>query len=88
MEKTKEKTVDKSKKKDKLSIIVYNDDVNTFDWVIESFISVCGHDYIQAEQCAMIIHNNGKCDVMTGSYDYLKPYCLELLNRQLSAKIE
>jgi ATP-dependent Clp protease adaptor protein ClpS len=62
--------------------------VNTFDWVIQSLIEVCEHDFIQAEQCAMIIHNNGKCDVKGGSYEELEPLTLELLRRQLSAKIE
>jgi ATP-dependent Clp protease adaptor protein ClpS len=68
-------------------IILYNDDVNTFDHVIETLIRVCEHDSIQAEQCAMIVHYKGKCGVKTGSYDELKPKCLQLLDAGLSAEI-
>ena len=77
-----------TKHNNKKFIVVYNDDVNTFGWVIQSLIEVCEHDYTQAEQCAMIIHNNGKCDVKGGSYSELEPLATELLRRQLSAKIE
>ncbi|GCD79253.1 ATP-dependent Clp protease adaptor ClpS [Schleiferia thermophila] len=69
------------------SIILFNDDVNTFDWVIEALIEVCGHTPEQAEQCAWITHLKGKCDVKNGSYEELKPMCTELLNRGLSAEI-
>lgn len=78
----------KNSTKDKKSIVVYNDDVNTFDWVIQSLVEVCNHEPLQAHQCAMIVHNNGKCGVKNGGYDELKPKCLELLNRQISAVIE
>ncbi|NPV13220.1 MAG: ATP-dependent Clp protease adaptor ClpS [Ignavibacteria bacterium] len=73
---------------DKKQIVVYNDDVNTFDWVIQSLIEVCKHQPEQATQCAYIVHFNGKCDVKNGSFEELKPLCLELLNRKISAKIE
>lgn len=72
---------------EKNQIIVHNDDVNTFDWVIESLMDVCEHTPEQAEQCTIIIHYKGKCDVLTGEYDYLKPRCTELLNRGISAEI-
>lgn len=68
-------------------IILYNDDVNTFDWVIESLIDVCQHNSMQAEQCALIVHYKGKCDVKSGEYDELKPKCSALLERGLSAEI-
>ena len=55
-------------------IILHNDDVNTFDHVIESLMEVCGHDPIQAEQCAWIVHYNGKCSVKRGAYDDLESY--------------
>ncbi len=45
------------------NLIVWNDDVNTFDWVIESLVDICGHETLQAEQCALIIHHKGKCGV-------------------------
>ena len=70
------------------SIIVYNDDINTFDHVIECLIRYCKHSLNQAEQCAMIVHYNGKCSVKNGSYDELKPICEALLENGLSAKIE
>ncbi|NCX96688.1 MAG: ATP-dependent Clp protease adaptor ClpS [Chitinophagia bacterium] len=70
------------------SLIVWNDDVNTFDWVIESLIEVCDHDPLQAEQCTYIIHNNGKCSVKKGTYSDLKPQAVELLNRSIQATID
>jgi ATP-dependent Clp protease adaptor protein ClpS len=68
-------------------IILYNDDVNTFDHVIETLIRVCEHDSIQAEQCALLVHYKGKCGVKTGSFDELKPKCTQLLEAGLSAVI-
>jgi ATP-dependent Clp protease adaptor protein ClpS len=70
------------------AIIVYNDDHNTFDHVINCLIKYCGHSMEQAEQCTMIIHYNGKCDVKHGSYAKLKPVCEALLEQGLTAKIE
>ncbi len=69
-------------------IILHNDDVNTFDHVIESLMEVCGHDPIQAEQCAWIVHYNGKCSVKRGTFDQLEPRCTALQDRGLSADIE
>lgn len=69
-------------------LILHNDDVNTFDFVIETLVELCGHNPLQAEQCAHIVHYNGKCAVKKGSYDDLKPICLELLQRGLSATID
>lgn len=70
------------------SIIVYNDDVNTFDNVVACFMKYCSHSEEQALQCAMIIHNNGKCDVKHGSYEKLQPICEALLENKLTAKIK
>ena len=69
-------------------LVIHNDDVNTFDFVIECLISICEHDLIQAEQCTLIIHHNGKCTVKTGAYEKLKPMCLTLLDKGLSAEIQ
>jgi ATP-dependent Clp protease adaptor protein ClpS len=69
-------------------LIVYNDDVNTFEHVIRSLIEVCGHELIQAEQCTLIIHHNGKCQVKHGDFEELKPMCVGLLDRGISAAIE
>jgi ATP-dependent Clp protease adaptor protein ClpS len=68
-------------------IIVYNDDVNTFDHVIDTLMRVCEHTPEQAEQCSLIVHYNGKCTVKTGSLDKLKPQCSQLLAAGLSAEI-
>ncbi len=73
---------------DQHDLIVYNDDVNTFDHVIESLVKVCRHDSIQAEQCTLIIHYNGKCQVKRGTFEKLEPMCTALLDRGISAVIE
>lgn len=69
-------------------IVLFNDDVNTFDHVIETLIRVCDHTNEQAEQCAILVHYKGKCTVKTGSYDKLKPQCTLLLEAGLSAEIQ
>lgn len=68
-------------------IVLFNDDVNTFDHVISTLIDVCDHTPEQAEQCSLIVHYNGKCTVKTGDYDDLKPRCSRLLQAGLSAEI-
>jgi ATP-dependent Clp protease adaptor protein ClpS len=68
-------------------IVLFNDDVNTFDHVIETLIRVCKHTNEQAEQCALLVHYKGKCTVKTGSFDELKPQCSQLLEAGLSAEI-
>lgn len=68
-------------------IVLYNDDVNTFDHVIETLILVCKHTAEQAEQCAILVHYKGKCTVKTGSLNELIPQCSLLLEAGLSAEI-
>ncbi|WP_309641666.1 ATP-dependent Clp protease adaptor ClpS [Flavobacterium sp.] len=68
-------------------IVLYNDDMNTFDHVIDTLIRVCKHTSEQAEQCAILVHYKGKCTVKTGSFDELKPQCTSLLEAGLSAEI-
>ncbi len=70
------------------SLIVWNDEVNTFDWVIETLMEICRHDYEQAEQCAFIIHFKGKYAVKQGSYEELKPQCDAITERGINATIE
>ncbi len=70
------------------AIILYNDDVNTFDFVIETLVEICEHQVTQAEQCAYLVHYSGKCSVKVGPYEKLKPICEALLDRGLSATIE
>lgn len=69
-------------------LVLYNDDVNTFEFVTESLIKVCRHDSIQAEQCTYLVHFAGKCAVKTAHFNKLKPMCEALLERGLTAKIE
>ncbi|MCE3008088.1 MAG: ATP-dependent Clp protease adaptor ClpS [Bacteroidetes bacterium] len=68
-------------------LVLYNDDVNTFDWVIQCLMEVCGHTAEQAEQCAWFVHYKGKYAVKHGSYTELEPRCTALLDRRLSAEI-
>jgi ATP-dependent Clp protease adaptor protein ClpS len=73
---------------DQKDLIVYNDDFNTFDHVIESLIKVCKHEAEQAEQCTWLIHFKGKCQVKRGEYEKLAPMCTALLERGITAEIE
>ncbi|AXO80052.1 ATP-dependent Clp protease adaptor ClpS [Olleya aquimaris] len=68
-------------------IVVYNDDVNTFDHVIDTLIYACDHTPEQAEQCTILVHYKGQCTVKTGSYKDLEPRCTMLLEAGLSAEI-
>ncbi len=69
-------------------LIVWNDEVNTFEWVIETLMEICGHTFEQAEQCAYIIHFKGKYAVKNGEYDDLKPMCNAILDRGINASVE
>ncbi|WP_124980337.1 ATP-dependent Clp protease adaptor ClpS [Nonlabens xiamenensis] len=69
-------------------IVLYNDEVNTFDHVIDMLVATCDHTPIQAEQCMLIVHYKGKCNVKSGEYDDLKPRCTALLEAGLTAEIE
>lgn len=82
-----EQVENKSKVENSKSLVLYNDDVNTFDFVINALIKVCKHELIQAEQCTWIVHYNGKCAVKDGSLDQLRPLRQALNERGLTAKI-
>lgn len=69
-------------------LILFNDDVNSFDFVIDTLVDVCGHDPLQAEQCAWIAHYKGKCAIKEGSFAVLKPLHDEMGNRGLTVSIE
>jgi ATP-dependent Clp protease adaptor protein ClpS len=69
-------------------LILFNDDVHSFDFVIEALIEVCGHELLQAEQCTIIVHFKGKCAVKQGEYEKLEPMCTALLERGLTAEIQ
>ena len=86
-EKLSQKVKIDSKEKKLSEIVLYNDDVNTFDHVIETLIYACDHTSEQAEQCSLLVHYKGKCTVKTGAYDDLKPRCSKLLEAGLRAEI-
>jgi ATP-dependent Clp protease adaptor protein ClpS len=86
--KTREETDVFTERESPCQLIVWNDEVNSFDWVIATLISVCGHSTEQAEQCAMIIHTKGKYSVKEGDYDFLKPMCNAITERGIGATIE
>jgi len=69
-------------------LILHNDEINTFDYVIETLVDVCKHDNTQAEQCAWITHHRGKCDIKKGQVEVLKPFKDEIINRGLTVTIE
>ena len=69
-------------------LVVWNDEVNSFDWVITTLIEICGHSQEQAEQCAMLIHTKGKYAVKDGTYDFLKPMCDSITERGIGATVE
>jgi ATP-dependent Clp protease adaptor protein ClpS len=70
------------------SLIVWNDEVNTFEWVIDTLMEVCCHSEEQAEQCALFIHHKGKYAVKKGDYELLKPMCDAITDRGIGATIE
>ena len=86
-EKISEETLEEVDLSNESEIIVYNDDVNTFEHVINILMEVCDHTAEQAEQCSIIVHYKGKCGVKSGDYSDLKPRCSKLLEAGLSAEI-
>ncbi len=87
-EKTKSIVKNKTTKEGVRELVLFNDDFNTFDFVIETLIELCEHDAIQAEQCAFMVHFKGKCAVKSGAFRELKPIQQEMLNRSLTASIK
>jgi ATP-dependent Clp protease adaptor protein ClpS len=69
-------------------LIVWNDEVNTFEWVIETLMDICGHSFEQAEQCSLFIHFRGKYAVKEGTYEDLRPMCDAILDRGIQATVE
>ena len=74
--------------KEENKIVLFNDEVNTFDHVIDMLVEACEHTPIQAEQCSLIVHYKGKCNVKTGDYKDLEPRCSKLLEAGLTAEIQ
>ena len=69
-------------------LVVHNDDYHTFDYVIDALMKICDHDLQQAEQCTLLIHLKGKCDVKKGSFSYLRPLKNALVQKDLKATID
>jgi ATP-dependent Clp protease adaptor protein ClpS len=86
-EKIQEEVLFAEKEQRQNEIVLYNDDVNTFDHVINTLIYACEHTHEQAEQCSIIVHYKGKCTVKTGPYEELEPRCSMLLDAGLSAEV-
>ncbi len=76
------------KQENSYNLIVWNDEVNKFDWVIDTLVTICGHTNEQAEQSAMIIHTKGKYAVKNGTFTFLKPLCEAIIDRGINATIE
>jgi ATP-dependent Clp protease adaptor protein ClpS len=88
----KEKTLRKSNKQssegEKYSLVLYNDEINTFDHVIKSLVEICGHDSVQAEQCALIVHLKGSCDIKSGIMEVLQVMSRSLNAKGLNSKVQ
>ena len=88
----KEKTLHKDDKlnsgSESGSLILYNDDINTFEHVIKSLVEICGHDAVQAEQCALIVHFKGRCEVKLGVVEVLNAMSRSLNAKGLNSKVE
>jgi ATP-dependent Clp protease adaptor protein ClpS len=88
----KEKTLPKGSRMssggEKYSLILYNDEINTFDHVIKSLVEVCGHDSVQAEQCALIVHLKGSCEIKLGIREVLQAMSRSLNAKGLNSKVQ
>lgn len=78
-------TIEETKELNEL--VLWNDEVNTFQFVIETLMELCDHSFEQADQCALLVHTKGKCSVKRGEFDDLRPICEAMLDRGLSATI-
>jgi len=72
---------------DEMDLVVFNDDINTFDHVINTLIRVCRHTPEQAEQCTLLIHHKGKCSVKNGTFDFLRPMRQAICEAGIDARI-
>jgi ATP-dependent Clp protease adaptor protein ClpS len=83
-----EKVIDSNGIGEKVSIVIYNDDVNSFDHVETCLMAILKHSFEQAQQCALIIHTKGKCSVKNGTFEELRTPCETLIDQGLNATIE
>jgi len=72
---------------DEMDLVVFNDDINTFEHVINTLIRVCQHTPEQAEQCTLLIHHKGKCSVKNGTFDFLRPMRQAICEAGIDARI-
>lgn len=79
---------DKTDDQQLADLVLHNDDVNSFDYVMEVLVDVCEHSVTQAEQCAMITHYKGKCEVRSGSVKEMKELHYRLISRGLKASVD
>ena len=77
-----------TEKKKNRTLVLHNDEVHTFDYVIDALIDICEHNTLQAEQCTMIIHFKGKCSIKGGTFDQLKPMKERFIKKELNATID
>lgn len=82
------RTITESTVVDNYQIVLFNDPVNTFDWVIQSLVDVCDHSSQQAEQCAWIVHFKGKYAIKSGTKEDMTARCSALLDRGLTAEVQ
>ena len=75
-------------KQNRASLVLHNDEVNTFDYVMETLVDICDHSMTQAEQCATITHYKGKCEVRSGSLSEMKELRYKLISRGLKASVD
>ena len=69
------------------SLVLHNDDIHTFAYVIKALVDICRITYAQAEQCTILVHCHGKCTIKHGSYDDLLPMHTALIDKQLTSEI-
>ena len=74
--------------KQKARLILHNDEINTFDYVMKTLVDVCDHSITQAEQCATITHYKGRCEIRSGAFSEMKELCYELISRGLKASVD
>lgn len=87
----KEKPISEEKQldsRDDNTLVLYNDEYNTFEHVIESLVDICGHNPVQAEQCAVITHYTGSCDIKTGRKKILSSMSSSLLEKKLTSEVK
>jgi ATP-dependent Clp protease adaptor protein ClpS len=82
-----DKVEQKEKETDISVLVLYNDDVNSFEHVIACLVGICGHSSHQAEQCAMIVHNSGKCKVKSGGLDEMIKMAERLIDNDLTVEV-